>query len=106
MKFGTEKTTTDLDDIGSTGSLVNIYRDGEVAKSYKQFKIRVKVADTQQEMAEFIRWSDDMREKRKDGTLVLERTEDNLMPTFTVQYPRFDNDGSYFVVRCWTETVN
>lgn len=104
-KFGSEKTITDLDENESRGSVTNIYRDGQVVKTFKQFKIRTKVANTQQEMSEFIRWSDDVREKRKSGLLAVDKGDETFLPSFAVQYPRDNEDGAYFTIRTWTEVV-
>jgi hypothetical protein len=103
IDFGFEHETTELDEYGSTLSLIKVIRKGEVVKSYKQYSNRVKVRDHKEEMAEYIRHTDRLKEKKESGQLVTHKPE--LTPAFIVEYPKFDIDGSYFVVSSWAEFI-
>jgi hypothetical protein len=102
IKYGETFETTDLDNNGSTLTLVKKWRNSEVAKTYRKYSVRVKVSSPQQEMAEYIKHTDMIKEKKDSGLLVLKDGED-FMPSFLVEYPKQDQDGSYFVIKSWTE---
>jgi hypothetical protein len=104
MRYGTESETTELDNMGSTLTLIRKVRDYQVATTYKKFSIRVKVRDSKEEMAEYIKHTDSIREKKEEGVLVLKESAD-YMPTFIVEYPKFNEDGSYFIIKSWTEYI-
>lgn len=104
MQYGQVRTSQEKDD-GTAISVVEVIRDGLVVKSLRQFHIRVKVGDTQAETAEFLRFSDDLRLKREAGTLVIDREDASTIPAFLIDYPKKDIDGSYFVVKRWTELL-
>jgi transposase len=76
-----------------------------VAKIFKQFKIRVKVHDSKEEMSEFLKHCNILREKRKLGVLVVKDDDVTLTPSFMTEYPKIDTEGTYFVVRSWTEII-
>lgn len=105
VKFGTEKTISVLDEQGSTLTVIKKWRKGEVTKSYKQFKERYKVSSQKEQMVEFMRHSEKILEKHKAGILVIKDEDPMLYPAFWTEYPKFDVDGSYFVVSQWTELV-
>lgn len=102
MRFGIERLTTSLDNNGSTLTIINTIREGKVIKSYKQRNERVKVFNSKEEMAEYLKHAELIRDKRKLGLLVT-KEDPSLQPTFKVEYPKYDEDGSYFVVKSWTE---
>lgn len=103
MKFGQERTTTELDNQGSTLTVIKKWRKGEVTKTYKQFKERYKVSNQKEQMVEFMRHSDKILEKHKAGLLVIRDDDPLLYPAFWTEYPKVDIDGSYFVVSQWCE---
>jgi hypothetical protein len=103
MKYGTEKETTTTDSNGSTLTIIKKWRDGEVMKTYRQVQDRVKVTNINEETAEYIKHTDRVREKKKLGLLVVKDEDKTLAPTFIIEYPKHDIDGSYFVVSSWTE---
>lgn len=103
MNYGTEKITTTLDDQGSTLTVINKIHGGNVSKTYKQFCIRVKVMDAKEEMSEYLKHAEAIRAKKAAGTLLIKDDDPTLLPTFKVEYPKFNEDGSYFIVRTHTE---
>lgn len=106
MRFGIEKSTTTTDDLGSTITIMRKIRDYEVMKTYKQIKNRVKVRDAKEEMAEYLKHTDKIREKKDLGILLAtDRDDPTLVPAFTIEYPKHNVDGTYFVVSSWTEIV-
>lgn len=105
MRYGIEKETTTLDNNNSTVTLIRKVRDYEVAKSYKQFNLRVKVRDAKEEMAEYLKHTDKIREKKTMGVLVTFDEDRSLLPSFTAHYPKFNEDDSYFIVSSWTEII-
>ena len=104
IHFGIEKETTELDNSGSTLTIIKKIHEGEVAKMFKTFSVRVKVRDSKEEMAEYLRYTDSIKEKKQDGLLVMKEGSD-YMPSFAIEYPKFDTDGSYFVIKSWSEYI-
>lgn len=104
MKFGTIEITNTID---SNSSITDIeqYNDGQIVKNLVKHKMRVKVADVKQEMIEFMKFSDDMHKKRKSNKLAVLKDDVSTLPSITLQFPRFNEDGSYFVVKTWTEVA-
>ncbi len=103
VEFGFEYETTELDDNGSTHTIIKVKRKGEIVKSYNQYSNRVQVKDHKEEMAEYIRHTDRIKTKKESGILVTHKPE--LTPSFVIEYPKYDIDGSYFVVSTWTEYI-
>lgn len=106
MKYGTTKETTTIDTIGSTKTVIKKVRDYATVKVQKQYKIRTKVKNSKEEAVEYLKHSEKLREKKEAGILVLKDEDTALLPAFTTEYPKYDVDGSYFVVSCWTESVD
>lgn len=93
IDFGTERTS------------IKIYRNGETARTLKHYKIRTKVTNSQEEMTEFIRFTSEVGKHRDDNTLAVERDDPSTRPSFVLEYPKENIDGSYFVIKCWTIEV-
>ena len=106
MKYGIERETTELDDRGSTLTVIKKWRDGEVAKTYKQFKERSKVRSEKEQMVEYMKHADKVFEKHRAGILVVKDEDPSLYAAFWTEYPKFDQDGSWFVISSWCEAVN
>lgn len=68
----------------------------------RQYKIRVHVKNAQEEMAEFIRFTEEITTHREQGTLMYDREDSSTRPSFIIEYPATDVDGSYFVVKMFT----
>lgn len=86
MKFGAETTTTTLDDEGSTLSVKVSYKNGVLMpKIFKTYNVRVKVSNDQQQTEEMLRFAVE--------------TAGKLDPSFHID----KKDGSWYVIKCWTE---
>ena len=103
MNYGTQEQTNTLDEQGSTISSLKVYNGGEVVKDFVKHRMRVKVANVKQEMVEFMKFSDDIRKRRENKRLVVLKDDPTTLPAFVVEFPKFDNDGGYFVILQWTE---
>lgn len=93
IEFGTERT------------VIQVYRDSEVTRTLKQYRIKVKVNTPQDEMTEYIRFTDEIAKRRENGTLVIDRNDHTTFPAFILDYPRENIDGSYFCIKCYTVAV-
>jgi hypothetical protein len=90
MKYGSETTTTTLDDDGSTLSIKTNYKDGTpMPETFKTYSIRVKVSNEQQQTEEMLRFSVESAGK--------------LDPSFHIE--RKVSNPTWYIVKCWTELV-
>lgn len=103
MQFGTEKTIYVHGDNQSTMTIIKKLRHGEVAKSMKLYKERVKVLSGEDEQSQYQRFSKLLADKREHGTLAVDKDDHTTTPSFMVEFPKANIDGSYFVVMCWAE---
>ena len=87
---------------GSERVIIRFYEAGEVIRKMKHYKVRVKINGSQDEMTEFIRFTDKMGEYRKAGKLVVDKNDPTTRPSFVLDYPKDDIDGSYFIIKCYT----
>lgn len=99
MRFGSETTTYPLDNKGSTIATVKKVRNGETEKVIKHYRIKVHVRNSQEEMMEFMRFTEELSRCRKNGTLTHDKEDTSTRPAFIIEYPRYDVDGSYFVTK-------
>jgi hypothetical protein len=99
MQYGREKTTYFLDDKGSKISTISKYRMGVSEKPLKHYQIRIHIKDVQDEMREFIKFSDELARYRKNGTLMVDKDDPSTKPAFIVEYPKEDIDGSFFIIK-------
>lgn len=99
MLFGSQDTTYPLDDKGSMISDFKHFHKGGVDKAVRTYKTRIKVQNPQEEMSEFIRFTEELRELRRSKKL----TDD---AAFVIQYPKEDKDGSYFITKCYSVIVD
>lgn len=88
LEFGTER------------SVITTYANSEVIKQVKHYKIRVKVHNAQEEMTEYIRFTNELAQARANGTLYYDR-DDATKPTFIIDYPNKDG-GSYFIIKSYS----
>lgn len=93
-QFGTEETTRVIDSNGSTETLVENIRDWETVKpSRRKFAIRKKVTSQAQEFEEYYAFSDE-----------LAKDKSKLEPAFRIERSKVgDDNGFYYVVRCYTQ---
>lgn len=104
MNFGTKKQSA----INEDGSVVSIVEDvfkGEVTKSFHQYFIRIKVDDSQGETAEYLKFTDKLRELRDTKRIYVDADDRQTIPAFMIHYPKKDIDGSYFVILNWCELM-
>lgn len=103
MNFGTQKTT--LSDGNTSISDVAKYHSGEVVHRLRTYRVKVKVISAQDEMTEFIRFTDELAKLRQKNKLGVDAEDPATYPSFLIKYPRYDVDGSYFVIKTWTEIL-
>lgn len=103
MNFGTTKTT--LTDGNTSISDVAKYHNGAVVHKLRTYRVKVKVLSAQDEMTEFIRFTDELAKLRQKHRLGIDPEDQATQPTFSIRYPKYDVDGSYFVIKCWTEII-
>ena len=104
MNFGTKKTGAASKD-GSVVSIVEDVFKGEVTKSFHQYSIRVKVENSQGETAEYLKFTDKLRELRDSKRIYVDVDDRQTIPAFMIHYPKKDIDGSYFVILNWCELM-
>lgn len=103
MEFGTEKTTSI---VGNTIiSEIRKYYMGEVAKSLRNHRIKVKVINAQDEMKEFIQFTDELNKLRQQGKLAVDKDDATTYPAFIIQYPKEDLNGTYFIIKSYTIVI-
>ena len=99
MDFGTLKTTyVDVADIVK-------YSEGYVARTLRNYRIRVKVANSQEEMSEFIRFTGELERLKDEGRLAVDKEDGATYPAFVIEYPKNDYNGARFVVKSYTVIV-
>lgn len=103
--WGTETETTFLDRQGSTVEIIKKIEHGNVQQRWKRITLRIKVADKREETTQFLLFSDLIAEKRKSGTLIVRDGDPATFPSFLIDYPKSAGNGTYFIVRSFTELV-
>lgn len=105
MKFGSETTTYPINDVGSSIADYKHYRVGSLDQAIRTYRISLKVRNSQEEMTEFIRFTTELAQLRKDKKLAYSK-DVALQPAFIIQYPKEDIDGSYYVVKCYSVVLD
>lgn len=90
---------------GSTVTIIESVHKGQIAKRIKHFRVRIKVPDTQSETAEYLKFSDEIRMKREEGVLTSDKEDRTTLPSFVLEFPKHNEDGSYFILKCWSEVL-
>lgn len=106
MQYGSERTIYPLDQNGSSMSDLKHFRNGGVDNAIRTYRIRVKVNNSKEEMAEYIRFTEELAKLRSEGKLCGDKEDPISLPSFVIQYPKVDRDGSYFVVKCYSILVD
>lgn len=95
IDYGSREFISTIDSEGSTVSRTEAIQDGKVMHPVKVRKrIRIKVKNAQQELEEYLRFSDEVKEagaKWTDIAFGIERTRHG------------DQNGFYYIVKCYTE---
>lgn len=102
MIHGTKKAIYPID---SNSSIVKIkkYRNGKAEKTMTHYRIKVHVKNAQEELSEFIRFTEELQRCRQSKTLTFDREDKNATrPAFIIDYPQDMTDGSYFIIKCYT----
>jgi hypothetical protein len=102
MEYGRQETGVTDDDGSVISRVENMYR-GEVANSFQHFYLRVKVEGSQGETAEYLKFTDKMRELRDKKQLYIDPDDKQTIPAFMILYPKKNIDNSYFVILNWCE---
>lgn len=102
MKYGTQKTVYDY----GNAVLSDIIKYSEAGvhpeRSYRNYRIQVRVADKNEELGEYIKFTEEV-DAMKRAQLLMVDPEDNLTwPMFVVKYPKDYNYGPYFIIKCYT----
>ena len=105
MQFGEETETKTLDQYNSTVSVTTRYHNFEAKKLIRRHVIRKKVLSKQDEMTEYLTFTDMIELKRKTGELVISDADPATKPSFVIEFPKNNVDGSYFIVQMYTENV-
>lgn len=103
MEYGTLTTTSATPN--KTVSDIVKHRRGEVAVTLRHYRIRVRVVTPQEEMTEFIRFTDELAKLRQQRKLTVDKDDPTTHPAFIIQYPRDSIDGAYFIVKSYTIIV-
>ena len=88
-----------------TEEVISNIRNYEVASQHKRTSIRVRVRNKAEEMSEYLKFTDLIDQKRINGILVVRDANPASKPSFTIDYPKADTDGCYFVIKSYTEVV-
>lgn len=105
LEYGETRDTRVIDNNGSELVTIIKIRGSQMARKYKQYHMRVKVMNSKEEMSEYLKHTEALREKRESGILVVIGDKE-LHPSFTIDYPKIDVDGAYFIIKSWTEYTN
>jgi hypothetical protein len=106
MNYGSTKTIYPIDESGSTIVRVETYWRGSVTKVHMQYRIRVKVYSAKEELTEYLKFTDEIANRRKDGTLAYDRDDMSSRPSFIIEYPKENVDGGYFIIKSYTVLSN
>lgn len=99
-KHETERTTVDIGDSSLTDikKYNGIYGD----RILRTYRLKVRVASPQEEMTEYMKFSDELAKLRAEGKLAIDREDPTTFHCFMIQYPKVNIDGSYLIVKCYT----
>ena len=99
MKYGTEATTFTM---GNTSfRKINRFHEDRPDIVLKQYKIKIKINSLQDEMTEFLKFSDELRSLRAAGKLAVVKEDPATHPAFIFEYPK-DYKGSHFIYKAYT----
>ena len=101
-EFGTEATTIKIGNAMIT--TIKKYRQGEETIALKHYRTRIKVNNSQQEMTEFIKFTQELADLRNHNKLIVDREDPSTRPAFEFDFPKEDK-GSWFIIKVFTVTV-
>lgn len=79
------------------------YHKDKMVNVYVEYRDQLKVADSQEEMTEFLRFTGMLAELRSTNKLYVDWDDKSTHPWFGYRYPKEDVDGAYFVSMNWCE---
>ncbi len=94
---------TEFSPNGSTQSKVTKQYRGETVKAVTCYRVRVKVVGSKEEVAQYLSFTDDLKKLRTQNKLYMDVKDAWAIPSFIIEYPTNDFDGSYFIIKCWAE---
>ena len=100
MKYGSKSTTFPLGN--STRTNIEVYNDGERVKTLKSYRIKVRVQGTQDEMTEFIKFTDKLRQLHSQGKLAVIKENPTTHPAFVFEYIKDNFEDGHFIYKCYT----
>ncbi len=103
MKYGTAKTRKSDGD--TTVSIIEDFHKGDISRTIKCVKVRIKVNNSQQEMEEFIAFTKELMDKWNSGKLVIDAKDPETYPAIIWDLPKKNLDGSYFILKTVTEVL-
>lgn len=103
MRYGVEKTTIVINENLSLTDIKKI-KDSEPYATWRQYRIRVSVRNSQEEMAEFIRFTKEIAERKVKAKLICDKHDPSTFPAFIIEYPKNDQ-GSYFIIKRYTVEI-
>lgn len=105
MKFATEKETTQIDDLGSTVTIIRKVNGEDVNDVQKQYRICILVHSPEEEDMQYQHFTKKITELRSEGRLIVKDKDASTIPYFGLEFPKSQGDGSYLVIKSWTERV-
>jgi hypothetical protein len=102
--YGTEIDTHVVSD-SLTEDIIAKIQDGETIKRWKRTSLRIKVTNKKDETTQYLIWTDMLDHLRKQKRLIERDTELPVRPSFAIDFPKTNYDGSYFVICTHTEII-
>lgn len=103
-KNGQEVDTQVLDAEGSIVEIVDTLRDYELTTRFKRYTVRIRVQNDQDEMTQYLIFTELIRKKKDGGTLFIRDRDASTQPSFGYEYRKNMPDG-YFVIQRYCEAV-
>ena len=97
----TIKTNFPIDD-NSTIVDTTINNGTYGTKTTRTYRIRIHVKNSQEEMTEYIKFTNEVSDLRKKNKLTVDKDDSLSHPSFVIQYPKENIDGSYFIIKNYT----
>ena len=104
VQHGQEVDTIVLDNNFSTIETVDTLKDATVTTRFKRYNIRIKVQNKQDEMTQYLHFSDVIDRKLQAGELFIRDIDPSTQPNFGLEY-RKNMEHGYFVIFHYCEVV-
>jgi hypothetical protein len=103
MQYGTE--TTMYVDGDKAMEVTDNVRNYKVFSTFKRTITRTKVSTPGEADHQYQLFSNHIDKLHRLNKLLTKSNDPALRPSFTIEYPHIDHDGSYFVITSYTEIV-